>query len=345
MFHDLEVTAVEQLTRDAVAITARPLSGTFDFKPGQYLTFRREFDGAELRRSYSICAAPGQGLRVGIKRVDGGAFSSWAQGLQPGDRLEAMTPMGSFHKPGGRHVLGFAAGSGITPILSILTATLAEDAQSTFTLVYGNRTRASIMFRDALSDLKDTYLGRLNIIHVLSGETQEIPLFEGRIDAAKCDALFQHWIDVANADRAYICGPEAMMADVASALEAEGMPKTDIRYELFGASQPGRAAKAPVADAAKGIPASVTLEGETRQFTLSPTLSLLDAARGQSLDAPFACCAGVCSTCKARVTDGEVEMAANHALEDYEVEQGFVLTCQAYARSDRVAWDYDQAGH
>lgn len=345
MFHDLEVTAVEKLTRDAVAITARPLSGEFSFEPGQYLTFRKEFDGVELRRSYSICAAPGEGLRVGIKRVQGGAFSTWAQGLSAGDRLQAMLPKGRFHKPGGRHILGFAAGSGITPLLSILTATLADDAQSTFTLVYGNRTRASIMFRNALADLKDTYLGRLTVIHILSGEPQDIPLFEGRIDGTKCDELFRTWVDVSGADRAYICGPEAMMADVSAALEQSGMPKGDIRYELFGATQPGRAVKTLIADHADGISASVTLEGETRQFTLSPSQSLLEAARGEALDAPFACCAGVCSTCKARVTAGEVEMAANHALEDYEVEQGFVLTCQAYARSDRVAWDYDQAGH
>ncbi|MEM7058323.1 MAG: 2Fe-2S iron-sulfur cluster-binding protein [Pseudomonadota bacterium] len=353
-FHELAVTDVEKTIRDAVVVTLKPVNGgDFSFTQGQYLTFRKDFDGEELRRSYSICAGRDDGvLQVGIKRVDGGAFSTWANAeLKVGDRLEAMPPMGTFYAApedvDAPHFLAFAAGSGITPILSILRTELSENALATFTLVYANRNINTIMFREELADLKDLYMGRLSVIHVLTDETQDIDLFHGRIDGDKCADLFKQWIDVSSVATAFICGPEGMTKAVAEALQAHGFPKDRIRFELFASGQPGRAKTRPKSDAdrSEGIPARVTIDGETRSFTMDRDVSLLNAALDNSIDAPFACCGGVCSTCKAKVLEGEVEMITNHALEDYEVEQGYVLTCQAYAKSDKVVFDYDQAGH
>ena len=353
-FHEMTVTGIEKTIRDAVVVTLNPANGgDFSFTQGQYLTFRRDFDGQELRRSYSICAGRDDGiLQVGIKRVDGGAFSTWANTeLQVGDTVEAMPPMGSFHAEAtdtvAPHFVGFAAGSGITPILSILRTELAANPMATFTLVYANRNINTIMFRDDLSDLKDLYMGRLSVIHVLTDETQDIDLFQGRIDAKKCAELFRQWIDVRSIAMAYICGPEGMINAVAHALEAHGLPKDKIRFELFASAQPGRAKVRPTSDADQtdGITARVTVDGETRSFSMDRSTSLLDAALGNKVDAPFACCAGVCSTCKAKIISGEVEMKSSHALEDYEVEQGYVLTCQAFPKSDSVVFDYDQAGH
>ena len=355
-FHPLEITDVRRETRDAIVVTLKPREEdreAFRFTQGQYLTFRHRFDDAELRRSYSICAGLDDGaLRVGIKRVDGGAFSTWAnENLRPGDLIEAMPPMGNFHLPlepeAAREYLGFAGGSGITPILSIIRTTLAREPKSRFTLVYANRQVGSIMFREELEDLKNEHLGRLSIIHILDSEGQEIDLFSGQIDRAKCDALFCHWIDLPSVDAAFICGPEPMMLVIAEALRAHGVADERIKFELFASSQPGRLPQKPrgngAADAAATCEASVTLDGVTRTFSFPKQgQSVLEAALAHSLDAPFACTAGVCSTCRAKVLEGEVEMLVNHALEDYEVEQGYVLTCQCYPVSDRIAVSYDQ---
>lgn len=355
-FHPLTVTDVRRETRDAVVVTLAPRDedrALFDFTQGQYLTFRRAFDGEELRRSYSICAGTDEGvLKVGIKRVDGGAFSTWAnENLRLGDEIEAMAPMGKFFTPiepgADRHYLGFAGGSGITPLLSIIKTVLAREPQSRFTLVYANRQISSIMFREELEDLKNLHLGRLSIIHILDSEGQEIDLFTGQIDRAKCDALFSGWIDLESVDAAFICGPEPMMLTIAEALRAHGMPEERIKFELFASSQPGRLPQRQraegAADGAAACEATVTLDGVTRSFTFPKQgQSLLEAALEHSLDAPYACTAGVCSTCRAKVLEGEVEMLVNHALEDYEVEQGYVLTCQCYPVSDRVVVSYDQ---
>ena len=349
-FHPLKVTGIEKTIRDAVVVTLEPPeNGDFAFTQGQYLTFRRDFDGQELRRSYSICAGRDDGaLQVGIKRVSGGAFSSWANSeLAVGDVMEAMPPMGSFYadtKADEPHILAFAGGSGITPVLSILRTGLARDDDTRFTLVYANRNAGTIMFREELEDLKNRHLGRFNIIHVLEDDAQEIDLFRGRVDGEKCAALFRHWIDIASVDMAFICGPEPMMIAISQALEAHGLPKERIRFELFASGQPGRLPQ-KVADAAlseDGVAGRVTLGGVSHRLTIPPCTSLLEAAVGENLDAPFACKAGVCSTCKAKVLEGEVEMVANHALEDYEVEAGFVLTCQCYPISDKLSIDYDQ---
>ncbi|MGB1208128.1 MAG: 2Fe-2S iron-sulfur cluster-binding protein [Paracoccaceae bacterium] len=354
-FHDLTVTEVRKTIRDAVVVTLVPHSPeTFGFVPGQYLTFRRDFDGTEIRRSYSICTAPEEGLlQVGIKRVDGGAFSTWANtDLCPGDVVQAMAPMGQFYRPeasppsSGHHHLGFAGGSGITPVLSILRRVLASDPNSRFTLVYANRAVHTIMFREELEDLKNRYMGRLNLIHILEHDAQDIELFTGRVDEAKCAALFKAWVDVSGVDRAYICGPEPMMLSIQSALRAHGMRDDQIAIELFSSGQPGRLDRPAGANTkdtpAQKVMARVTLDGATRTISIAPDQTVLQAALAQSLDAPYACTAGVCSTCKCKVTEGEVVMAANHALEDDEVARGYILSCQSFVVSDTLAVDYDQ---
>jgi ring-1,2-phenylacetyl-CoA epoxidase subunit PaaE len=355
-FHPLTVTEVRRETRDAVVVTLAPREedrALFDFIQGQYLTFRRDFDGEELRRSYSICAGKDEGfLRVGIKRVDGGAFSTWAnENLAPGDLIDAMPPMGRFFTPldadAARHYLGFAGGSGITPLLSIIKTVLSREPKSRFTLVYANRQINTIMFREELEDLKNMYLGRLSVIHVLEQEGQEIDLFTGRIDAGKMAHLFRGWIDPASVDTAYICGPEPMMLTIAASLREHGLKDEQIKFELFASSQPGRAkaraVSATAIPAGEGVQATVTLDGTTRNLTLPREgQSILEAALAADMDAPYSCKAGVCSTCRCKVLEGEVEMAINHALEDYEVRAGYVLSCQAFPISQKVVVSYDE---
>ena len=352
-FVPLKVTAVRKTIRDAVEVTLTPPpEADFSFIEGQYLTFRRDFDGQELRRSYSICAGREEGvLQVGIKRVSGGAFSTWANTeLQIGDTLHALPPMGNFYAKAQQdcpHYLAFAGGSGITPILSILKTGLRGSPKARFTLVYANRNPNTIMFREELDDLKNQYLGRLSVIHILEDDSQDIDLFHGRVDGDKCTALLQTLINIKQIDMAFICGPEPMMLAISEALKDHGLTKEQIRFELFASGQPGRAKKkaASLSVTDKGISGRVTLGGESRSLTIEPETSLLQAALDQNIDAPYACCAGVCSTCKAKIIEGEVEMVTNHALEDYEVEAGYVLTCQSYPVSEKIVWDYDQAGH
>ncbi|UAB89429.1 2Fe-2S iron-sulfur cluster binding domain-containing protein [Ruegeria sp. SCSIO 43209] len=354
-FHDLEVTDVHKTIRDAVVVTLKPVNGSadeFDFTQGQYLTFRRDFDGEELRRSYSICAGKDEGiLQVGIKRVDGGAFSTWANSdLKVGDTVQAMPPMGSFYTAidpsAEKHYLGFAGGSGITPVLSILKTTLAREPHSRFTLIYANKGVNTIMFREELEDLKNLYMGRLNVIHILETDAQEIELFTGLVTQDKCAELFEHWIDIENVDTAFICGPEPMMLGIASALRAHGLNDGQIKFELFASAQPGRVKRkvsgADTASQDNQTKTSITMDGATQTITMPKDQSILDAALENAMDAPYACKAGVCSTCRCRVLEGEVEMVANHALEDYEVEKGYVLSCQAYPLTDTVVVDYDQ---
>ena len=352
-FHDLTVTDVTKTIRDAVVVTLQPEdAGAFAFTQGQYLTFRRNFDGQELRRSYSICAGRQEGrIQVGIKRVDGGAFSTWAnEELQVGDRVQAMPPMGSFFTPldpsAEKQYLGFAGGSGITPVLSIIKTTLAVEPGARFTLVYANKGVSTIMFREELEDLKNQHMGRFNVIHILETDAQEIDLFTGLVTQEKCAELFKGWIDIEHVDTAFICGPEPMMLGIAAALRAHGLTDAQIKFELFASAQPGRAKQRVVAkdaaNAANQAEIAYTLDGATQTVSAGKETSLLESAIANQLDAPFACKAGVCSTCRCRVLEGEVEMVANHALEDYEVEKGYVLSCQSYPVTDRVVVDYDQ---
>jgi ring-1,2-phenylacetyl-CoA epoxidase subunit PaaE len=355
-FHPLTVTDIRHETRDAVVVTLKPREedrAAFDFTQGQYLTFRRDFEGEELRRSYSICVGKDEGvLRIGIKRVDGGAFSNWANtNLAPGDVIDAMPPMGRFYMEidpeAQKQYLGFAGGSGITPVLSIIKTVLKREPKSRFTLIYANRQINSIMFREELEDLKNTYLGRFSVLHILESEVQEIDLFTGRLDENKLAALFRTWIDPKSIDAAFICGPEPMMLTIVASLKAHGLTDEQIKFELFASGQPGRArtrvASVSAEQAAAMVEATITLDGTTRTFNMPKHgVSILEAVIAQSMDAPFSCKAGVCSTCRAKVLEGEVEMDANHALEDYEVEAGYVLTCQCHPLTEKVVLSYDE---
>lgn len=349
-FHPLTVTDIHHTIRDAVVLTLKPEDpDAFAFTQGQYLTFKQDFDGTELRRNYSICAGLDDGeLKVGIKRVDGGAFSTYANTeLKVGDVLHAMPPQGKFFTPiepeVAKNYLGFAGGSGITPVLSILKTVLKREPKSTFTLVYANRAVNTIMFREELEDLKNHYMGRLTVIHILESG-QDMELFEGRVDQDKCNALFKHWIQIDTIDTAFICGPEPMMLAIAEALKTNGLTDEQIKFELFSESQQGRLAKQEMAkrsEGQKGTEITVIIDGARRSFTMQKGQSVLEAALENGQEAPFSCKAGVCSTCMGKVLEGEVEMISNHALEDYEVERGYVLTCQSYPLSDKLTIDYD----
>ena len=355
-FMPLEVSDIRRETRDAVVVTLKPKvedADAFDFIQGQYLTFRRKFDGEELRRSYSICAGRNEGaLRVGIKRVEGGCFSTWAnEELKVGETIEAMPPMGAFYTAidadKARNYLLFAGGSGITPVLSLIKTTLSMEPKSRLTLVYGNRSTNTIMFREELDDIKNLYMDRISVVHVLDSDAQDIDLFSGRIDAEKCKLMFKSWIDVASVDLAFICGPEPMMLAIAQSLRDHGLRDDQIKFELFASSQPGRAARKAVSSSDSGTDsickATITIDGTTREIEMARNgQTVLEAALGANMDAPYACKAGVCSTCRAMVLEGEVEMEKNHALEDYEVNRGYVLTCQCYPLSDSVVVSYDQ---
>jgi ring-1,2-phenylacetyl-CoA epoxidase subunit PaaE len=354
-FYPLTVTDIRRETRDSVVLSLavpEEHKETFRFTQGQYLTFRIWVDGEEVRRSYSICAGAHEPVvRVGIKRVPDGLFSTWAnESLKPGQRLEAMPPMGNFFvplDPGNRkHYAGFAAGSGITPLLSIIKTTLATEPHSRFSLFYGNRASSTIMFREELEDLKNEHLTRFSLAHILSREQQDVDLFNGRIGKEKCKQLFEHWIDVRTVDTAFICGPQDMMLEVSGSLQGHGLDKRQIKFELFATADAGRRKRAPrpaAAARANLCEATVTIDGRARNFELEKnTITILDAAIRAGLEVPYACKAGVCSTCRAMLVEGQADMDANHALEDYEIARGYVLTCQAYPVSDKIVVNFDQ---
>ena len=354
-FYPLTVSKVKHETRDAVAITfdvPPELKDTFAYRQGQYLTLRTTIDGEDVRRSYSICSAVQDAqLRVAIKRCNGGLFTNWAsERLAPGMQLDAMPPSGNFNvaldATSRRHYLAFAAGSGITPILSIAKTTLLAEPESRFTVVYGNRASSSVIFRDELTDLKDQYMGRLRLVYVMSREPQDIELFNGRIDEAKCTQFLQKWIDIRDIDVAFICGPEDMMHGVSRALQAAGLAKEQIRIELFAASAPSteRKPRAVSNEARHQTEVTVIMDGSAASFMMDKDKeSIVDAGLRAGIDMRYACKGGVCSTCRCKVLDGEVEMDVNYALEDYEVARGFVLSCQSFPVTDKVVVDFDIA--
>jgi len=354
-FHALPVASVERETRDAIAVTfdvPEALRRLFQFEPGQHLTLRTDIDGEDIRRSYSICAPAGGALRIAVKRTPGGVFSMWANdALRPGTTLDVMPPMGHFSvsadPASARHYLGVAAGSGITPLLSIVTTALVTEPRSKFTLIYGNRASATVMFRDELAALKDRYLGRFNLVHVLSREPQDIELLHGRIDRAKADALFSRWVSVDDVDYAFVCGPEGMMDAVRGALIARGLPAERVRIERFAASIPKHTHVArPLPQAAQTeCEVSVVIDGSQRTFLLEKGReNIIDAGLRNGIELPFSCKGGVCSTCRCKLVAGEVDMDVNFALEDYEVARGFILACQSYPVTDKVTVDFDQTG-
>ena len=361
-FHPLEVARVTPEAAGAAAITFKvpaALRDTFHFRPGQFLTLRAQVDGQELRRSYSICSpqqryqAAGE-LDVGIKPVEGGSFSRWAVShLRPGAQVEVMPPDGRFtpRLAGARHRVGFAAGSGITPLLSIISSVLAAEPESRFTLVYGNQRTATIMFNEALADLKDKYPSRLSLVHVLSRQAQEVPLLQGRLDEAKVRELLATVLPVDSIDEAFVCGPEGMIEAVTGALDAAGLPAERVHSERFFAAGSAVAPK-NVADHAQPARATaandtqarleVILDGKTHPLAIGPADRVLDVALEAGLDLPYSCKGGVCCTCRAKVIEGRVEMEKNFTLEQWEVDKGFVLTCQARALTPRVVVSYDE---
>jgi ring-1,2-phenylacetyl-CoA epoxidase subunit PaaE len=360
-FHNLPVSNITPEAAGAVAITFQVpenLRSGFNFKAGQFLTLRATIDGNDVRRSYSISSsqnsyAQNGTLEVGIRPVQGGVFSNWAATqLKVGDVLRVMPADGRFivQRPRAIHRVGFAAGSGITPILSILSSTLEEQTESKFTLVYGNRRMDSVMFNEALQDLKDRYPNRLTLIHVLSRQAQEVPLLEGRIDEAKVKEIVASLLPAASMDEVFICGPEAMIEATEKALLEVGVPERNIRTERFTSptleAMPAEARKQVVLGHAlesKGeVALTIVLDGKKHQMQMSSSDKILDVALAAGLDLPYSCRGGVCCTCRAKVMQGSVEMEKNFTLEKWEAEQGFVLSCQAKPTSKEVVMSFDE---
>jgi ring-1,2-phenylacetyl-CoA epoxidase subunit PaaE len=350
-FHTLRVSDVERLTPDAVAVTfAVPdeLREAYTYDAGQHLTLRTTIDGEEVRRSYSICSPPSAGrLRVAVKLLEGGAFSGHANtGLAVGDELDVMVPAGRFGvdlDPGhSKRYAAIVAGSGITPVMSVLGAVLETEPDSTFTLVYGNRDSGSVMFVEELEDLKDRYRTRLQLMHVLSREPQDAELLHGRIDDAKLQRLLDDVVRPDDVDEWLLCGPFAMVQQVHATLVARGVPKPQIHLELFhvDGEQPRMARRATAGESAT-TRVTVRLDGRSSTFAMPEEGSVLDATLAVRADAPFACKGGVCGTCRAKLVEGEVEMARNYALEPEEIEAGFVLACQSVPTTPTLVLDFD----
>ena len=354
-FSQLRIAEVRRETADSVSLKfelPEEVRDRFAFQPGQHLTLRTVLDGEDLRRNYSVCVSPLDGeLRVAIKQVAGGKFSTWANtALKPGDLIEVQPPHGSFTwkldpQAGPRSYVGFAGGSGITPILSILKTALSAEPQSRFTLLYGNRATPTIMFLEELAALKNRFLGRLEVYHFLEDEAEEIELFNGRLDADKVAEVMGGLIKPEEADAFFICGPGPMMDAVEGALLERGVGPEKILVERFTVGRPTGAQLAAaevLQQRAAGLTMTVQLEGRRVRVAFDPELgNILDNARAAGLPSPYACKAGVCATCRARVVEGTVEMAVNYGLSAEEVAAGYVLTCQAAPTSEGVVVDYD----
>ncbi len=367
-FHALFVKRIAPLTSQACAITlAVPpdLRDVFEFKPGQFVTLRAMVGGESVRRSYSVCSTPAllaksQEITVGVKRVEGGVFSTWATtALQVGDEIDVMPPDGRFTPKitpqpavaaNSVHRLGIAAGSGITPILSIMAHTLAADPASRFTLIYGNQRSGTIMFSETLQDLKDRYAARVSLIHVLSRQPQEMALLNGRLDETKVGALLQQLVPTSQITEVFICGPEAMIEGAERALAHAGVARDKVHAERFASGLPVTtktiAARAvntrTTALKLQEFQLEVVLDGKGHSFGMGALDNVLDVALEGGLDLPYACKGGVCCTCRAKVLEGKVTMEKNFTLEQWEIDKGFVLTCQAHCVSPRVVVSYDE---
>ncbi len=357
-FHQLIVKDIRRETEDAVSVAfevPEALVTEYEFIQGQYLTLKTELNGEEVRRNYSVCVSPLDGeLRVAIKQVPFGKFSTYAnQVLQVGDTLDVMTPMGRFHsevKPTQtKQYVGFAGGSGITPVISILKTVLQTEKESTFTLFYGNRGFDSIIFREDIEALKNEFMDRLTVHHVFSEERLESPLFNGYISTEKTLQYAKLLFDPNQIDEYFICGPEPMMLAIRDALESLDIEKSKIHVELFSSPdkkpliKTNAPSKAPTFDSTKASKVTIRLDGDFIDFPLAyDGESVLDAALKEGADLPYACKGGVCCTCRAKLIEGEVEMTVNYALEPEEVEAGFILTCQSHPRTEKIVVDFDE---
>ena len=357
MFHPLRVRSVQRDTEEAVIVSFEvppELQPVFGFTQGQYLTLRREIGGQDLRRSYSICAGVDDGeLRVGVRKVRGGVFSNWInEYLKPGDVVNVMAPQGRFFVPiepdAQRHHLGIAGGSGITPILSIMKTVLGREPASRFTLIYGNRSLRSTMFKEEIEDLKDRYLTRLVLHHVFSDEHTDAPINMGLMDRAKIGEFLRTLVSPATIDHAYVCGPFQMNDEAEAALLAAGVAEDRIHIERLGVPQQAAGAVGAVVHEAKPGDAErsrvvIVRDGLRREIDFSRDQpSILDAASAAGLEVPFSCTSGVCGTCRAKVLEGDVRMECNFALGKQEVAAGFVLTCQAHPMTERVVLSFDE---
>jgi ring-1,2-phenylacetyl-CoA epoxidase subunit PaaE len=354
-FHPLRVREVRPDTDEAVIVSFEvpaELSETFRFVQGQYLTLRADVAGQDLRRSYSICAGVDDGeLRVGVRKVDGGLFSNWVNGeLKAGQVLEVYPPQGHFHVPlaptAGRHYLGIAGGSGITPILSIMKTVLAREPLSRFSLIYANRRQASTMFKEEIEDLKNRYLTRLSLHHVFSREAVDAPLLAGRLDRAKIGEFLKILVPVAGIDEVFVCGPFQMNDEVEAALKEAGLAEERIHVERFGTVEMQTGKPAPHEVRPEDVDAAtivVIRDGISREIEFNKTdPSILDAAARAGMDVPFSCKSGVCSTCRCKLLEGEVRMDKNFALDKKELAAGFILSCQAHALTPRVVISFDE---
>ncbi len=351
-FHELEIEAVRRETDDAVALRFKvpaALKAAYAFTPGQYLTLRAEIGGEDVRRSYSICSPLGDpGLEVGVKRIEGGAFSSHAMGLKPGDRLEVMTPQGRFTAPiGGAHdYLLLAAGSGVTPMVSIARSVLEGEPESRVTLLYANRTTESVMFRAAFEDLKDRFLTRFRLTHVMDEEAQDFELFNGRLDGEKLATMATRGlIDPAAFDAVFVCGPQPMISAAETALLSLGVSPDRIRHELFtpaGGLPVASAAAKPKPEGASRV--EVVLDGARKSFAIDPAAeTVLEAAHRAGLELPWSCAGGMCCTCRCKVVEGASAMDVNYSLEPWELEAGYTLACQTRPSGARLVLDFDAA--
>lgn len=352
-FHELTIGAIRRETTDALAVTfdiPDALQASYRFVPGQYVTLRTRLDGEDVRRSYSICSPLGsKGLAVGIKCIPNGRFSVFAMDLNVGDRLEVMTPQGRFLAPigGNHHYLLLAAGSGITPMMSIVTSVLQGEPESQVTLLYANRTSDSIMFRGVLDTLKDRYMTRFTLVHFMDEETQDVDLLNGRLDRKKLEKLASSGV-IAPAldDGIYICGPQPMIEEASVTMRGMGVDSDKIHFELFtppGGPPPIASASAAVRQAAAGgVSVEVQLDGSRRQFRIERADdTVLKAAKRAGLDLPYSCAGGMCCTCRCKVIEGTSEMILNYSLQPWEIEAGFTLACQTRPTSEKLVLDFD----
>lgn len=357
-FHPLTVSDVRRETEDTVSVAfdvPAELAAEYQFKQGQYLTFKKEINGEEVRRSYSICRSPlDNELRVAIKKVEGGLFSTYAnESIAAGDVLETMTPMGRFYTTldpaNEKHYVAFVAGSGITPVMAHMRTIFQVEPKSSFTLVYGNKSTSSIIFKEEIEDLKNEYMDRLTVYNILSREDNEIPLFVGRIDGEKCTSLMKYFIQPDTIDEVFICGPAPMIDAVKAKCEEVGLDRKQVHFELFASPQQLAQNKETITKVERetsGFQANVKiiLDGVTTEFMMdSQSENILDAAMKRGADLPFACKGGVCATCRAKIDKGTVKMDINYGLEPDELERGFVLTCQAHPTSEEVVVNFDEA--
>ena len=369
-FHALTVAQVRPEAAGSVAVTFHipsALQGLFEFQPGQFLTLRTHLDGQEVRRNYSICSTPKrlqekQEIEIGVRAVPGGLFSNWAvDHLKAGDTLDVMPPEGRFvsKKPRALHRVGFAAGSGITPILSLMQHSLETQPDAKFSLVYGNRNMASVMFNETLQDLKDRYADRVTLLHILSRQEQSADLLEGRIDAEKVRTLIDTLLPVGSLAEVFVCGPEGMIDATEQALLAAGVATDRVHSERFGTRSPspdsahdakaaarsqGAQNSAPTgaSPASANVALTLVLDGQTHTLNMTADERVLEVALAAGLDVPYSCKGGVCCTCRAKVLQGSVQMDRNFTLEKWETDQGFVLSCQARPSSDKLTLSYDE---